>query len=194
MTEDRIEQLVTAADRAAPQPSLQAGRIAAAARKQAMARAIRRRYAIRAAAVITILGACVGGLLCRDGEPDKSDQVAQLEQEVRLLQERTDAAIGLIHEVLEKERARERVTALERELVEEMDVMDKIDQQIDRTAHVFLYQGERLAREFGDIEGAVAAYKRVILLRPGSEAAMTAKQRIGELRNEQSNGTIDKEI
>ncbi len=119
-------------------------------------------------------------------------QIASLEMQVRQLQARTDAAISLIQEVLEQERRQKRLDELEAELAGIPDPLDEMQEQVDKTAFILVYQADRLYRELNQTDSAVEAYNRVIRLFPKNQWAQVARERLEEIENKKSNQTDSK--
>ena len=119
-------------------------------------------------------------------------QIASLENQVKQLQARTDAAMSLIREVLEQERRQQRLDELEAELASIPDPLEEMQKQVDKTAFILVYQADRLYRELNQTDSAVEAYNRVIRLFPKNQWAQVARQRLEEIENKKSNQTDSK--
>jgi len=181
MTEDKIKNLLQEADRMAGRPAEVRVDLSAIRR-----RAGRRRLAsiagpiAAAAAIVTALG--ILSLAIKTPETTREQvRIVTLEAQVKQLQASTDAALALIHEVLEDERRRNRLEELEAQLASIPDPLEEIRKQVDKTAFILVYQADRLYRELNETESAVATYNRVIKLFPRNQWAAVARERLSEI-------------
>jgi len=181
MTEDKIKNLLQEADRMAGRPAEVRVDLSAIRR-----RAGRRRLAsiagpiAAAAAIVTALG--IWSLAIKTPETTREQvRIVTLEAQVKQLQASTDAALALIHEVLEDERRRNRLEELEAQLASIPDPLEEIRKQVDKTAFILVYQADRLYRELNETESAVATYNRVIKLFPRNQWAAVARERLSEI-------------
>jgi len=181
MTEDKIKNLLQEADRMAGRPAEVRVDLSAIRR-----RAGRRRLAsiagpiAAAAAIVTALG--IWSLAIKTPETTREQvRIVTLEAQVKQLQTSTDAALALIHEVLEDERRRNRLEELEAQLASIPDPLEEIRKQVDKTAFILVYQADRLYRELNETESAVATYNRVIKLFPRNQWAAVARERLSEI-------------
>jgi len=189
MEEDKIASLLKQADHTAGGPASVSIDVAAVCRR-AHRRQFARKAAPIAAAAVLLLGAAIWGISAWTGPTPSRQKVASLETQVALLQARTDAALNLIHEVLEQERNQHELEALEAKLASIPDPLEEMQKQADRTAFTLVYQADRLYRELDKTDSAVAAYKRVIRLFPANQWAEVARQRLSEIENKKYNKTI----
>lgn len=107
--------------------------------------------------------------------------MAALEEQVRQLQERTDATLRLVENVLAQDRRQRRLDDAEAELASAPDPMEQVQRQVDKAAFVLIYQADRLYRELNRTESAVAAYKEIIQLFPTNRWAEVARERLAEI-------------
>jgi len=183
MTEDKIENLLQRADRIAGRPARADVDVSVIRR-----RAGRRRLACSAgpvaAAALLVIALALWSLGTRTSEPTwKQRSIASLESQVKQLLASTDAALALIHEVLEDERRQNRLDELEAELASIRDPLDEIQRQVDETAFYLVYQADRLYRDLNETKSAVETYKRVIKLFPRNQWAGVARERLSEIDN-----------
>ena len=122
----------------------------------------------------------------------EQDKIALLENQVKQLQARTDAAMNLIQEILEQERRQQRLDELDAQLASIPNPIEEMQKQVDKTAFMLVYQADRLYRELNQTGSAVEAYNRVIRLFPENRWAQVARQRLVEIENEKSNKTDSK--
>ena len=188
MNEQRIEEWLRDADRAAGPPRF--GPISAAGLRRRM---YRRRLvwlgAPAAAAAVLLVGLWGWHLRSRPEPPVKQQEqrIVSLEEQVKQLQAQTDSALKLVHEVLAEERQRSRLAALETELASIPDPTEEIERQVDETAFVLLYEADKLYRELNQTESAVEAYEQVIQLFPQNRWAHVARARLAEIKEQRLN-------
>jgi uncharacterized protein YoxC len=193
--EDRIQNLLQDADRMAGRPRPVSVDLSVLRRRARQRRFVR--FAVpasAAAAVLVVLGlwAYVSNRVTATPEHER---IASLENQVKALQARTDAALKLVHEVLEDERRQRRLDELQAELASIGDPLEEIREQVDKTAFMLVYQADRMYRELGQKRSAVQIYRRVIDLFAESPSAEVARQRLSEIRKDENvKGQIQKEI
>ena len=189
MTEDKIKNLLQEADRTAgPPKSVSVNH--SAIRRRANYRRIYFKAPFAAAAVLLV---AVGILNVSTKTPEtqqEQEKIASLETQIKQLQASTDAAINLIHEVLEAEQRQNRLDELQVQLAAIKDPLEEVQQQVDKTAFILVYQADRMYRELNQTESAVETYKRVIQLFPENQWAQVARERLAEIKEKQS-GKID---
>lgn len=189
MTEDKLKNLLQETDRAAGPPKPVVVSLSAIYR-----RAYRRRLFFRApfaaAAVLLIAAGILSYTIKTTKTSHQQEKIVSLENQIRQLQVSTDAAINLINEVLEKERQQNRLDELQVRLAAMPDPLEEIQQQVDKTAFILVYQADRMYRELNQTESAVETYKRVIQLFPDNQWAQVARQRLAQIKEKQS-GKID---
>ena len=181
MTEDKIRDLLQEADRMAGRPAQTRVDVSAIRR-----RASRRRLASLAgpvaAAAMLVVGLGIWSLgIKTPGPTAEQRRIASLESQVKQLRASTDAALALIHEVLEGERRQSRLDELEAELASIPDPLEEIGRQVDKTAFYLVYQADRLYRDLNETKSAVETYKRVIKLFPKNQWATVARERLTEI-------------
>lgn len=186
MTEDEIKKLLQQADKTA-------GGIAPV---RVNLSAIRRRAGRRnmiilvtplASAAVLMVALSILALMFRTAEPTpEQEKIALLETQIKQLQARTDAALGLIQEVLDEERRQSRLDELQAQLASIPDPLEEVQNQVDKTAFVLVYQADRLYRELNQTDSAVENYERVIALFPENRWAKVARQRLSEIENKKN--------
>jgi len=183
MNEERIERLLRSADDRAGPPVF--GPITAAG----VRKRIHRRRIVRTVVPLTAAAAIALVVLFSDapanrqrpGPVEESQRMAALEEQVRQLQERTDATLRLVENVLAQDRRQRRLDDAEAELASAPDPMEQVQRQVDKAAFVLIYQADRLYRELNRTESAVAAYKEIIQLFPTNRWAEVARERLAEI-------------
>jgi len=192
MSDDRLTQLLRQADRTAGLPTRVRVDVSGIRRRANRRRVMQMVGPVATAAVLMIaLGIWSITQRIPQMTPEQK-QIASLEMQVRQLQARTDAAISLIQEVLEQERRQKRLDELEAELAGIPDPLDEMQEQVDKTAFILVYQADRLYRELNQTDSAVEAYNRVIRLFPKNQWAQVARERLEEIENKKSNQTDSK--
>lgn len=181
MKEDELKNLLQEVDRTAGQPGRTRVDVSAVRRRANRRRLANRAGPVAAAAVVMTALSIWSTSIETPGPMGEQKQIASLESQVRQLQASTNAALNLIHEILESERSQSRLDKLEAELASIPDPLEEIRKQVDKTAFILVYQADRLCRELNDTESAVETYKRVIKLFPRSQWATVARERLLEI-------------
>ena len=183
MSDQRIEKLLQQADRTAGRPARVRVDIADIRRRANRRRLVNVAGPVATAAVLMIaLGIWSITLRTTPTTPEQ-DKIASLENQVKQLQARSDAAMSLIREVLEQERRQQRLDKLEAELASIPNPLEEMQKQVDKTASMLVYQADRLYRELNQTHSAVEAYSRVIRLFPENQWAQVARQRLKEIED-----------
>ena len=189
MTEDNLKNLLQKADRTAGPPEPVSVKLSDIRRRANKKRMLFYRSPIAAAAVVLVT-ACIWFLFIRTHQaPDRQEKIASLEAQIKQLQASTDAAISLINEVLETERRQSRLNELQVKLASMPDPLEEVQQQVDKTAFILVYQADRMYRELNQTELAVETYKRVIQLFPENQWAKVARERLAQIKENQSGKT-----
>jgi tetratricopeptide (TPR) repeat protein len=189
MTEDKLKNMLQEADRAAGPPRPVVVSLSAIRRRE-YSRRLFFRASFAAAAVLLIAAGILSYTRKTTKNSYQQEKIISLETQIRQLQASTDAAINLIHETIEKERQQDRLDALQVRLATIPDPLEEIQQQVDKTAFILVYQADRMYRELNQTESAVETYKRVIQLFPENQWAQVARQRLAQIKEKQS-GKID---
>jgi len=183
MKEDELKNLLQEIDRMAGQPGSTRVDVSSVRRRANRRRLTYRAGPAAAAAVVMIALSIWSTSIRTPGPMDEQKQIASLESQVRQLQASTNAAMNLIHEVLENERRQSQLDKLEAELASIPDPLEEIQRQVDETAFILVYQADRLHRELNDTESAVETYKRVIKLFPRNQWATVARERLSQIED-----------
>jgi len=183
MTEDEIKKLLQQADRTAVGTAPVRVNLAAI-RRRAGRKNIIILVAPLASAAVLMVSLGVLALMFRTTEQTREqEKIALLETQIKQLRARTDAALGLIQEVLEDEQRQHRLNELKAQLASIPDPLEKTRKQVDKTAFILVYQADRLYRELNQTDSAVENYNRVIKLFPENRWAKVARQRLSEIEN-----------
>ena len=186
MNEKKIETLLHGADDRAGRPIFDRVTAAAIRRRVSRRRIIRTVAPLTAAALVAVtIAALAVSMKARRPDPEPQ-RIASLEEQVKQLQERTDATLKLVQDVLEQDRRQRRLAAAEAELASIPDPMEQVERQVDKTVFLLIYQADRLYKELNQTESAVAAYKEIIQLFPTNRWAEVAKERLAEIDKHRS--------
>jgi len=182
MSDEKIEKLLQQADRTAGGPARIRVDLADIRRRAKRRRLVNTTGPIATAAILMVALGLWSVTLKTTRTPEQK-RIADLENQVRQLQARTDAAMSLIQEMLEQERRQQRLDELEARLASIPDPLEQMQKQVDKTAFMLVYQADRLYRELNQTDSAVEAYNRVIRLFPKNHWAQVARQRLEEIEN-----------
>jgi len=192
MTQDKLGKLLQEADRTAGPPTRVCVNLGGIRRRANRRRFVSTAGPVAAAAVLMVaLGIWSVTLRTTQTTPEQ-DRIASLEVEVKHLQARADAAMSLIHEVLEDERRQQRLDELEAQLAGIPDPLKELEKQVDKTAYILIYQADRLYKELNQTDSAVENYNRIIELFPKNRWADVARERLKEIENRKSDRTDSK--
>ena len=185
MNTDRLDKLLKQADQTAGVPRSVSVDTSTVRRLAQRKQALRITIPIAAAAVL-ILAAAIWGLSVR-AQTQRQQQLALLQAQIAQLSTRTDATLHLVNEVLEQERRRSELDALEASLAEIPDPQEELRIQVDKAAFVLVYQADRTYRELNNADSAIESYKRVVQYFPESRWAEVARKRLAEIENRRIN-------
>jgi len=186
MTEDKIRNLLQQADKTAGGPALVRVNIFTIRRRAGRKNMINLVAPLASAAVLMV-ALSILALMFRTTEPaPEQEKIALLESRIKQLQARADAALGLVQEVLDEERRQSRLDELQAQLASIPDPLEEVQNQIDKTAFILVYQADRLYRELNQTDSAVENYNRVIELFPENRWAKVARQRLTEIENKKN--------
>jgi len=186
MIDDKLKNLLQKADSFAGPPDSVRIDISTL-RRRTHHRHIKYSLAPLAAAAVLLIAVAIWKLPSRAPETTTGqDKIVSLESQIKRLQASTDAAIDLIHQVLEQEKRQSQLNELQAQLASMPDPLEEIQQQVDKTAFILVYQADRLYRELNQTESAVETYKRVIELFPENQWAQVARERLAQIKEKQS--------
>lgn len=195
MNEEQLKNILRNADYDAGQPYPVKVDISAI-RKRAQRRKIYRIVypAAAAAAAVLIFAVCLGILFNKNTEPAKEPKQVASEIEIRIkqLQESTDNVLNLIQEINEQEREQKRLNELKAELAAIPDPIQKVNEELDRTAFILVYAADKMYKELNLTGSAVETYKRVIKLFPDNQWAQVARERLEEIKERRNNNNSSK--
>jgi len=189
MSEQKIEKLLQEADRTADSPKRVRVDLSEIRRRAKRRRILNITGPVATAAVLMVaLG--IWSITLRIAQPTpEQERIISLENQVKQLQARTDAAMNLIQEMLEQEKRQQRLDDLDAQLASIPDPLEEMQKQVDKTAFMLVYQADRLYCELNQTGSAVEAYNRVIRLFPENHWARVARQRLAEIENKKPNKT-----
>ena len=193
MSDERLKELLQRADETAGAPVFRQPHASEIRRQMS-----RRRLKIAAlpAAAVLLIGAGLATICLRSTHkpPQPQQRIATVEAQLLQLQAQTDAVLKLVHEVLEKDRQEEQLTALEAELASIPDAAEEIERQVDKTAFVMLYRADRLYKQLRQTDSAVEAYKEIIQLFPENQWADVARERLSQIQEHRINNSKTKGV
>jgi len=185
MTEDEIKNLLQEADRMVGLPGPISANLSADVRRRAHRRHFIRLATPLATAAVVLIAAGIWNLAIRTTDTtQEKKKIDLLETQIKQLQARTDAALNLIQDVLEKEQNQHSLDELEAQLASIPDPLEEIQKEVDKTAFILVYQADRLYRELSRTDSAVETYNRVIKLFPKNRWAQVARQRLLEIEKQ----------
>jgi tetratricopeptide (TPR) repeat protein len=193
VTENKIVNLLQDADRTAGRPRPVSVNLAAIRRRARQKRLARLVVPVAAAAVVLVALSIWTAVIRTDRAAGEQEKIAALENEVRVLQARTDVALKLIREMVANEQRQRRLDQLQAELTSIPDPLEEVQKQVEQTAFIIVYQADRMYRELNQRDSAIRAYQRTIELFPQTESAEAARQRLKQIETE-SRKRIQKEI
>ena len=183
MTEDKIKKLLQKADKTAGRATSVKVNITAI-RRRVGRRNMMNLLAPLISAAVLMVALSILAVMFRTTEPTQDQiKIALLENRIKQLQARTDAALSLIQEVLEEERRQHQLDELQAQLASIPDPIEEVRQQVDKTAFILVYQADRLYNELNQTDSAVENYNRVINLFPENRWAKVSRQRLSEIEN-----------
>ncbi|MHC4620431.1 MAG: tetratricopeptide repeat protein [Planctomycetota bacterium] len=184
MTKDKIEHVLRTADQMAGPAKPVSANLASAVRRRAPRRRTIRTVTPIAAAVAALAAVGIWHLAAGTAEtPQDQTRLVSIETQLAQLEARTDATLKLIQGVLERERQQRKLAELQAKLANIRDPLEEVQEQIEKTAFILVYQADRMYQERNQKDSAVQTYNRVIELFPQTRSAQTAKQRLSEIQN-----------
>ena len=183
MNDDRLTDLLRAADRDAGPPALRPD-LADRVRRKAL---LHRRYEARGAAAAAMLVFAVGsGWLLSHSRPSSlaPQEVVdhdELSRELAAIRAEAEAKTALVRRL----QSIRRIGVARRGRLGysiEPALARRMKRQIDRAAFTIVYTADRLHREAGLIESAVEQYEQALRLFPQTPAAETARRRLAKLK------------
>ncbi len=189
MTDEKLKKLLQQTDRFAGVPAAVKVNIT-----NIRQRANRRRIwyiagpVAAAAALIIAVALWQGTTKQTKTMPPEKPQIASDDTQLQQLQDSTNQAMKIIQAALEKERNQQRKSdELNAQLAAIPDPLEKIQQEVDRTAFILVYSADRMYKELNLTDSAVETYKRVIELFPENQWAKVAQERLDKIQTEKSN-------
>lgn len=184
MNDDRLTDLLRAADRDAGPPALRPD-LADRVRRKALQR---RRYEARGAAAAAMLVFAVGsGWLMSHSRPSSiaPQEVVdhdKLSRELAALRAEAEARTALVRRL----QSIRRIGVARRGRLGfsiEPALARRMKRQVDRAAFTIVYTADRLHREAGLLESAVEQYRQAVRLFPDAPSSETARRRLVEIKS-----------
>jgi hypothetical protein len=180
VTEEKLKCLLQKADQTAGYPAAVSVELSTVRRRAHRRRTFNIAAPVTAAAAI-LIAAGIWYLAAGAAETRQQKKIASLEIRVQQLQARADATLNLVREVLEDQRRQRHLAELEAELARIGDPLQKVKDEIEKTAFILVYQADRMHNELNQTDSAVDTYNRVIELFGQTRSAQTARQRLSEI-------------
>jgi hypothetical protein len=175
MPEELLQQLLAAADSTAKSPALNADAVIMAVRYKQTRQKNRRIVLTGCSSIAAAL--LIAGLvwICRDR--NKQFQIARLQNEIQVLNQRLDTTMAMVQKTLETQRRQEKLEQLENQLAQYGDFDRKLQAQEENTALTILIRGDRL-QEANLPDAARSFYQRVVEMYPKTYWAEIARQKL----------------
>ena len=189
MTDEKIKNLLKETDRLAGAPVEVKVNLAAIRRRVNRRRILYFAGPVAAAAALIIavaLWQCTSKHT-KITPPEQKPLIASNDTQLQQLQDSTDQAMKIIQAALEKERNQQKSNELDAQLAAIPDPLEKIQQEVDRTAFILVYSADRMYKELNLTDSAVETYKRVIELFPENQWAKVAQERLDKIQTEKNN-------
>ena len=187
MTDEKLKNLLQQTDRFAGEPAAVKVNITNIRRKANQRRILYFAGPVAAAAGIIIAIALWQGTSKQTKiTPPEPPKIASVDNQLQQLQESTNQAIKIIQEIREKERNQRASAELNAQLASIPDPLEKIQQEVDRTAFILVYSADRMYKELNLTDSAVETYKRVIELFPENQWAKVAQERLEKIKTQKS--------
>ena len=186
MIQDKIQNLLQRADNAATGASAP-HQLAAAVRRRAHRRRVARKTAAVAAAACIVCGVglwVASETASRHKQASEQRQIAALEAQVKELEARTDTALSFVRQVLQEQERKRRLDQLEAQLAAISDPIAEVDEQMEETAFIMVYQADKMYTEQNLKGSAIKTYKQVIELFPETKSAQTAWEKLVLIKNQ----------
>jgi septal ring factor EnvC (AmiA/AmiB activator) len=184
MNEEKIEQLLQSADKSASGPLYRSDNLAPLVRRRARRRHTKIIIAPVAAAVLMLAGLCFFAIAKNPKQKSLTpEQIASLNAQIRDLNQKTDATLKLVREVIERQRSIERIAKLNAQLAEFKDPLEKLNADINKTAFILVSSADKMYDELNDKDSAIKTYNQVIGLFPQTPSAESARQKLLKIQN-----------
>lgn len=174
MNDDVLKELLAEADSASVLPATDACRLSLAVRGRLQRRRHRIRTGLLTAAAVLVIAGIGSGLKYRSIRRER--QIAARRQEVILAQIQAD--LNLRQLLLDEQQER---WSRSDELVLD-DPVRRIEEQVDETAFVLMYQAQRMAETYQDKQAALDLYQQVTKYFGQTQWADQAQEKIAQLQ------------
>jgi hypothetical protein len=176
MSEELFQQLLTGADAdAAKSPVLNADAVIAAVRhKQTRQKS---RHIVLSGCSSIAAALLIAGLIWICHNRNKQLQIARLQNEIQILNQRLDTTMAMVQKTLEIQRRQEKLEQLENQLAQYGDFDRKLQAQEENTALTILIQADRL-QNANLLKDAQVFYGHVVDMYPNTYWAQIARQKL----------------
>ena len=111
-------------------------------------------------------------------------QIASLKDQIQQLQTQTETTLKLVKEVLNQQRKRDRLTALDDELASINSRLLEIETKTDQTAYKLFFMAGQMYNDLNQKDSAIETYNRLINLFPDNRWTLEAQKRLAEIENQ----------
>ena len=111
-------------------------------------------------------------------------QIASLKDQIQKLQTQTETTLKLVKEVLNQQRKRDRLTALDNELASINSRLLEIETKTDQTAYKLFLMASQMYNDLNQKDSAIETYNRLINLFPDNHWTLEAKKRLEEIKKQ----------
>jgi tetratricopeptide (TPR) repeat protein len=111
-------------------------------------------------------------------------QIASLEDQIQQLQTQTETTLKLVKEVLNQQRKRDHLIALDNELASINSRLLEIKTNTDQTAYKLFFMAGQMYNDFNQKDSAIETYNRLINLFPDNRWTLEAQKRLEEIEKQ----------
>ena len=111
-------------------------------------------------------------------------QIASLKDQIQKLQTQTETTLKLVKEVLNQQRKRDRLTALDNELASINSRLLEIETKTDQTAYKLFLMASQMYNDLNQKDSAIETYNRLIRLFHDNRWTLEAKKRLEEIKKQ----------
>lgn len=184
MNDEKLIQLLQDADRTYSGPGIDPAKLSVAVRQRFRRQRQMHHSVLAGGMAVLVMTAFYGGQIYQARQ--RQQQIANMQQQIRQLTKQTEATLSFIHEVLNEQKQQDELTALKRQLASYTDPLQSLHAQIDETAVVLMFRANQLMDQPGRRDEALNAYRQIINYFPDTSAAQTARQRLRQIQQPQT--------
>ncbi|MHC4757239.1 MAG: tetratricopeptide repeat protein [Planctomycetota bacterium] len=189
MSQDKLTDLLQNADQIAPRPSYKIKSSSVSLHRLAQQKH-RRIWTASIAACLLVAVSITLTIAYSHKTRTEQQKIIALETRIKQIQADADATLNLVRQVISQQQQQQKLDELNAQLAAIPDPIEEMNQQIERTAFILLYQADRYG-ELNLKQSAIDSYNRLIELFPQTDSAQKAKQK---LENIELNSINEKQI